>query len=593
MNTLNYLIQVNAYLLLFYLFYLALLRNETFFKLNRFYLITTALISLFIPLLQSDWVRSFFITEQVYEVSQSAAIIIYDIGNFSASTGQRKTEDILWAVYLSGVGISFLIFICKLYAVRKAIRKSAEKQAFSFFKTIVVDPSLPQKETIEQHERVHAEQWHSADVLFFEFLAVFNWFNPVIYGFKKAIKNIHEFIADENAAIHEKSKAAYALILLNNSFGVPQYQLTNSFFNQSLLKRRILMLHKKKSRRTAILKYGLSAPLFAGMLLFSSAMASPVEIAEELKTGIQTIAKAVDLEKRIQKIIENPVTLDDETSKAGNPVLHDYISDTQVHADDTTKEVPASLAGVEVLPQFRGGQQEWAKFLSNNLIYPKEARENKVEGRVIVQFVVEKDGSITNISVLKGIGYGCDEAAMNAIKNSPKWAPGTQNGKEVRVQYVAPIVFALDRSAEDMIYNRLKKKPLYIIDDVIQDENFDPRKDLVPDQIKSIDVLKDEKAKIIYGSKGVNGVVLIHTKAAKTLEAEKDTSKRKMETPHYFPETAPLFILDGKEIEEEEFKKLDVNSIELINVFKDKSAVGKYGDKGKNGVVEITTKKKE
>src|SRR5690606_28981302 len=107
---------------------------------------------------------------------------------------------------------------------------------------------------------------------------------------KKAVKNIHEFIADENAALHEKSKADYALILLNNSFGVPQYRLANSFFNQSLLKKRILMLHKEKSPKTAILKYGLSAPLFAGMLIFSAAMAAPAEITEELKTGIQAIA---------------------------------------------------------------------------------------------------------------------------------------------------------------------------------------------------------------------------------------------------------------------------------------------------------------
>lgn len=104
MNALNYLLQVNAYLLLFYLFYLVLLRNETFFKLNRFYLVSTALISLFIPLLQSDWIRSFFITEQVYQVTQSAAaIIVYDAGNIPAAAQGWKTEDMLWAVYLSGV----------------------------------------------------------------------------------------------------------------------------------------------------------------------------------------------------------------------------------------------------------------------------------------------------------------------------------------------------------------------------------------------------------------------------------------------------------------------------------------------------------
>src|SRR5690606_32420874 len=101
--------------------------------------------------------------------------IIYDTGTNPAAAEQSlKTEDILWAVYLAGVVISLFIFAWKLYLIKKAIQKPAEKQAFSFFKTIVIDPSFSKKGTIELHEQVHAEKWHSADILFFELLAALN-----------------------------------------------------------------------------------------------------------------------------------------------------------------------------------------------------------------------------------------------------------------------------------------------------------------------------------------------------------------------------------------------------------------------------------
>ncbi|MDB5020149.1 MAG: hypothetical protein JWQ28_1276, partial [Pedobacter sp.] len=100
-------------------------------------------------------------------------------------------------------------------------------------------------------------QMHSLDVIFFELLGVFTWFNPVIYLYKQSIKNIHEYLADEEAAQYQGDKQQYSLLLLSSAFGVDPNTLTNSFFNTSMIKKRITMLNKEKSRRTAILKYGL------------------------------------------------------------------------------------------------------------------------------------------------------------------------------------------------------------------------------------------------------------------------------------------------------------------------------------------------
>lgn len=98
--------------------------------------------------------------------------------------------------YALGAGIAFLHFAWKLYKVSESFKFRKEKQAFSFFKKVAVDENSPEKEVILQHEMVHVKQWHSADVIFFELFAIVNWFNPIAYFYQKAIKNIHEFIAD-------------------------------------------------------------------------------------------------------------------------------------------------------------------------------------------------------------------------------------------------------------------------------------------------------------------------------------------------------------------------------------------------------------
>ncbi|MBE7176725.1 MAG: TonB family protein [Mucilaginibacter polytrichastri] len=102
------------------------------------------------------------------------------------------------------------------------------------------------------------------------------------------------------------------------------------------------------------------------------------------------------------------------------------------------------MATIEVMPEFEGGLQGWAKYLQRNLRYPETAVNNETQGRVTVTFIVEKDGSLSDIRVLSGIGSGCDEEAIRVLKKAPKWTPGIQNGHPVRVQYTLPINFRLN-----------------------------------------------------------------------------------------------------------------------------------------------------
>jgi TonB family protein len=100
---------------------------------------------------------------------------------------------------------------------------------------------------------------------------------------------------------------------------------------------------------------------------------------------------------------------------------------------------------METLPEYPGGDEARLKFLRDNVVYPKEAREKRIEGTVYVNFIVGKDGSISNVKVARGIGGGCDEEAVRVVSMMPNWKPGKQRGKEVRVSYNMPVKFTLGK----------------------------------------------------------------------------------------------------------------------------------------------------
>ena len=286
MNAIQYLLQVNLYLVLFYGFYRLLLKNETFHQNNRLFLLVGAGVSLLIPILQSDYVQDLFITDQVRET-----VLIYMLPmQFVAAATPEKSftvGEMLLGVYGIGALIMGFKFLKNLLNLRKLLLNGVLAfRAFTFGRKIYVDQSLPESQTIHAHEAVHAQQLHSFDVIFFEILLIINWFNPVLYAYRQAVKNIHEFLADEIAS-DELGKAAYARLLLSQEFGVSPHHFITSFFDQSTLKQRINMLAKPKSRKTALLKYGLSAPLFITMLIVSSSFVSKSEVVEAIPAVLE------------------------------------------------------------------------------------------------------------------------------------------------------------------------------------------------------------------------------------------------------------------------------------------------------------------
>lgn len=499
MNWLNYLLQVNLYLILFYGFYRLFLHTETFFNLNRGYLLASAALAFFVPLIQSEWVRSWFVTEQISQTFYT----LYDPQVFYIPTndlpkGNLTLGDILACVYIIGVLIGVaklsgnLIYLSNM--MKRKVNHEDPKRAFSFFGMLFVSKSLTNRTTIMKHEFVHIRQLHSADVMLFELIAIFNWFNPMVYLYKSSIKHIHEFIADEIASRHEVSKAAYAMLLFQEQFGVQAIPLTNNFFNQSLIKLRIRMLQKQRSTQRALLKYGLTAPLFMVMIVVSSATLASKSLAK--------------IESNLSAVSQQPlelVKLPEVAIKPATQVLAESgidVSQALIISPALAKELQADsnivYNAVQQQAQYPGGMQAFANYLQQHLKYPAEAQKAKASGKVYIQFIVNTDGTSSNVEVLKGAGYGMDEEATSVIKSITNWVPGMQDGQKVKSRFTIPIKFAL---AENQ---------LYLVDGKEVDKETVDK--INANAIACVNVLKGEKAIKEYGNKGKYGVVMISIK---------------------------------------------------------------------------------
>ncbi len=277
----HYLLQTIAFQLLFLLVYDVFLKKETFFNINRLYLIITPILSFLIPFIRVEKVQQ-FVPEQ-YMIS-IPPVLLGENAEVNAASEAGITFDWAWILYIGAIiSLSFLIY--RLYSIWKLKRQSEttrfpgynrvvvknEDLAFSFFKNIFLGQRTFKNEHdhIIQHELIHIKQRHSYDLLFFELLRVVCWFNPMIYIYQKRIAELHEFIAD-SVMTKSVTKHQYCEHLLQEAFQTQNISFVNQFFNHSLIKKRITMLQKSKSKGIFKLKYLMLVPLLALMLFYTS-----------------------------------------------------------------------------------------------------------------------------------------------------------------------------------------------------------------------------------------------------------------------------------------------------------------------------------
>ena len=286
MNWLYYLLESNLYLVLFYGFYKLFLHKETFYAINRYYLIFSSLTAFILPFFQLGFLKNTVPVDTSYPIFPQTDPINFNTFQIPTTVTETffNTSNITIIIYLSITSLLLLrlvISLISLINLRKntytvlengisLIALKESKHAFSFFNLLFIDPQLAEQSTILKHELVHIKQKHSIDVIYFEILNAVNWFNPIAYFIKNNIRLIHEYIADEETTKHGVEKYDYSLFLIQNSSGIQNLTLTNQIFSSSTLKKRISMLNQKKSANWASLRLLLALPLVGAMLCAST-----------------------------------------------------------------------------------------------------------------------------------------------------------------------------------------------------------------------------------------------------------------------------------------------------------------------------------
>ena len=422
-----YLLQVNVGLILFYALYKLVCTRDTFFRSRRFILIVSLVLPFILPFIDvREWLESRDRMIMLTHFDYSAVLPEIVVGSEAVETGNRVFVLSEWIayLYLAGVLVLLVRLVIQAFSLYRLIVRMPEKEIngvcvkclndpsgpFSFFGWIFMNPAAVKEDEISEiltHEMAHVKQHHSVDVLLAEMVSICCWMNPFAWLLKREVRLNLEFLADRKVMEAGFATKSYQYHLLGLAYN-HKYGLSNNF-NFSHLKQRIIMMNKKKSNAAGHIKYALFvlpafALLVAGNISCSQDASQTEDAKEEVVAPVSPEAK-------------------------------------EAPADSTAKEEVFMVA--EQMPEFPGGMKELLKFLQDNLKYPENAMKNNVQGRVIVQFVVEKDGTLTEFKVARSVDPDLDAEALRVLQTMPKWKPGMQRGKIVRVKFTVPVSFKL------------------------------------------------------------------------------------------------------------------------------------------------------
>ena len=517
---LTYDLKVAVLLAVFYMFYRLMLARETFHRVNRIILLLTAVASFVLPLC--------VITIHETVTMQRAAQVA--VGSFQVDMMDEEPATPLWQIvlpilFIIGMMVTLVHTLSSLFRIIRIIRHSerypqtdgtticvtgnASLTPFSWMHYIVMNRSDYETSdaAILAHERGHIRLHHSWDLLLVDTLTALQWFNPAMWMLRSDLRAVHEYEADAAVLSQGINARQYQYLLITKAVGIGGYSLANGI-SHSTLKNRINMMLHTKSDRSRLLKLLALLPIVGIALAVNAEKVVDVRY-EESQKGIA--------EKKA------------ETAAAFTTTLkYDTIPGETFTAVGTFEPVQGDVFDVvEEMPQYPGGPQALFKFLGENVHYPEEAEKAGIQGRVIATFVVEKDGSISQPTVVKSVDPLLDAEAIRVISAMPNWKPGRQNGKVVRVKYTVPLSFNLDGGGEE-------------IDHLCREDGT----------IVEIDIEKG------------------------------DTTIVK-----------PLFIVDGEVMDGKKVYAINPKAIERYYMQNGQEAIDKYGDKAKDGVILITLKK--
>ena len=450
-----YLIKINVALMLLYGFYRLTVSRDTFFGLRRLTLWLIYAVALMVPALNLEyWVRD---TPTMASMANVYADTFYPVVVVKAQAPSITWIDMLLGIYWTGVAVLSLRLVWQLFSIiRLAVisRKQemegitvhllrGEGSPFSFFRWVFMYPSTLEGKQLHEvmvHECTHVSGLHSLDTLFSELFSIACWFNPFAWLMKQEVRMNLEYLADESVLSDGNARKSYQYHLLGLAYRQPKdsTKIANNF-NLLPLKKRIKMMNKRRTSEIGKAKYLLFAPLAGALLMVSNIESVAREIGEQVPEVAEVQQKA-DQALNADVAVANPMAKAEEAKAAELAKAEAKASDVTAPAD-TTKNVVYDVT--ETMPQFPGGQGVMMKYLAANIKYPASAVKAKKQGRVIVAFVIQKDGSVTNARIVRSVDPELDAEALRIVKAMPNWTPGTQDGKPVNVRYTIPVVFSL------------------------------------------------------------------------------------------------------------------------------------------------------
>lgn len=434
----NILLPIAIGLMVLWVAYRLLFTNSNRFQFNRFYLLTAMLFSLALPLfgllmgesspqvmaIKQNLLSGFMLKEITISYGDPSAVTLPEVEVAPPARIHVSLWQVLGIIYLIGVVVTALLFLFKMGKLVVMIIRSPKRKMdgytmvfthkehgpysffrYAFFPDEQVDP------TIVRHELSHIAHHHSWDILMVELMKIFQWFNPFIYLYKRELQSLHEYIADDDVVAAGTDKRNYMMLILQQCTAVDFSDMSNNF-SLILTKKRIKMITKHEKAKGFWWKLLATLPVLA-VLLIVNARASAQQVKKTDETAYEFSTKDIT---------------DIKIKKVDNDSIYQI---------------------VEVMPEFPGGTEKMMDYLSKNIKYPEEAKEKGISGRVFLSFVIEKNGSVSDVKVARGIGKVCDDEAVRVVKAMPKWKPGLMKGKPVRVNYMLPIFFKLDDNVKN------------------------------------------------------------------------------------------------------------------------------------------------
>jgi len=568
---LEYLLKSTALLSIFYIFYKLFVQQETFFVAIRTFFWTGIISSLIMPLITiKKYIKT--ATLPVFNYSPVQDLTIPEQPAFSIM-------DYLLFIYLIGLFLFLLRFLFQIFSVVQFINShprqkksdhilvlaNTKASPFSFFKYIVLGKHTFEKEELEQviaHEQIHVNQNHSLDILLSKLIAILFWFNPLAWLYQKEVQKNLEFIADENTVKKTNKIEAYPYLLLKSINRTPQFELTSNFY-QSLIKTRITMLHKTRSKKINQWKFLAMLPLLAAFIItfntktvaqasqvqyISSKSGLDVEIItkdfqkndlESLKNRLQTKGMALKYGKLKYNAAKEITSIEiSVSSKTGNKANLSQNSKLPINPIEITFDESGKIA----IGNMEGLEEGNFVFISN--------------GGETEHVSVGKNGTkkviIMSPEGMEGLGGLSDEITVTGLVDGQK-----VENKTIKI---------MRGGDEDMLWigekgDSTKLKTIKV--KTISDDQGGSYKITIEEDGKS-----PEDVIIATGDKTEKKMVFISDGGEK-----------------------PLMFIDGKEASEKSLKDINPDTIEKMEVLKGQQAIDKYGEKGKNGVIMITTKK--